>query len=206
MARTRHRSSSASQHKSKKQRQEEKRKACHDALVLVYEPSAPAGLSNAGVDLLSALLCKDRERRLGMRGAHEVMAHAWFQDEASFSWQRLREGEATPPLVPSPDVINAGSIADAGGADDHDDPAVGKVRFGPEDLPRFASWEWRDELLMQNEILAAIESRRSASGSLLASAMSSLVEVLRLCGGCCSWWPRLLDRRPQAVRAAPADC
>lgn len=192
--------------KSKKQRAEERRKASHDALVLLHEPRPPAGLGASGVELLGRLLSKSRDGRIGACGAHEVMAHPWFEDEPSFSWREMREGEAAPPLTPSADVINAGSIADAGGTDDHDDPNVGRVRFGPDDMARFASWEWRDELLMQQEILMAIEAdaSRAAERGFFSASCNALLDGLCGCGIC--WWWRLVpthELRP-AAPAAPA--
>ena len=78
------------------------------------------------------------------------MSHAFF---GNFPWSSLRDGEASPPLVPDADVINAGSIEDAGGANeaalDGGKPSAAHTKL-------FRDWAWRDEALMQREILDAL--------------------------------------------------
>ena len=153
---------------------EERKKADQDTLVCEYHPPPPSEcLSEEVLELLERLMCKEPRLRLGMGGAHEVMAHAFFGE---FPWTSLREGEYPPPLVPDADAINAGSVAEAGGADDE-----GGGKLSEEHRALFEGWAWRDERRMECEILDAIERDRRRLPSVWA----------RICGGvCCVCSPR----------------
>ena len=54
------------------------------------------------------------------------------------------------------------------------------MRLRPEHAAQFSSWEWRDEVLMQRELLRAIEadaSKRKGKGC--------VVSLFDACGGAC---------------------
>ena len=59
-------------------------------------------------------------------------------------------------------------------------PRLAQVRLRPEHAAQFSSWEWRDEVLMQRELLRAIEadaSKRKGKGC--------VVSLFDACGGAC---------------------
>ena len=61
-------------------------------------------------------------------------------------------GRRAAPLVPSLDAVNAGTIDEVG---DMERP---KLKLDQAHFRAFAGWEFRDERLMQLELIDAIES------------------------------------------------
>jgi hypothetical protein len=59
----------------------------------------PEHLSANSISLLSLLLTKDQESRLGVgpRDAEEIKEHAFFKD---INWDKLFNREIRPPFVP----------------------------------------------------------------------------------------------------------
>ena len=49
-------------------------------------PKLPPNLSSQGISLLSGLMCKNQDKRLGVNGATEVKSHPWFQ---GIEWKYL---------------------------------------------------------------------------------------------------------------------
>ena len=83
-------------------------------------------------------------------GAAEVLAHPFIAAHVDVDAVRARTAEA--PLVPSLDAVNAGTIAEVG---DMEKP---KLKLDQAHFRAFAGWEFRDERLMQLELIDAIES------------------------------------------------
>ena len=145
--------------------QQQQRHDLHDKLVLTHHPSPPEQLGDEGRSFLTSLLDKERATRLGTRDASEVSGHTFF---AGFDWRALRAGSLPPPLVPSTDTINAGSVAASGGGFDEDalDGEHKGVSLTEAHRALFAGWEWRDETRMQLELLSAFE-REGMTGARL---------------------------------------
>lgn len=75
--------------------------------IINHETDYPSTLSDDSVDLISKLLEKDPEERLGSSelDAQDVMNHKWFE---CIDWEALAKKELTPPYKPDPaeDGIN----------------------------------------------------------------------------------------------------
>lgn len=69
--------------------------------IINHETDYPSNLSEDAVDLISMLLEKDPEDRLGSceKDAEEVMQHKWFE---LIDWDTLYKKELTPPYKPDP--------------------------------------------------------------------------------------------------------
>ncbi|KAK2754541.1 hypothetical protein FQN54_006942 [Arachnomyces sp. PD_36] len=65
--------------------------------ILDEAPKFPEKLSSTAQDILTKLLDKSPEKRLGANGVSEIKAHAFFHDT---NWQELVQRKSTPPFKP----------------------------------------------------------------------------------------------------------
>jgi len=65
--------------------------------IVEIEPMIPSHLSNNVKDLLSKLLAKDPNKRLGFNGAEEIKKHPFFN---TLKWDDVLALKKTPPFVP----------------------------------------------------------------------------------------------------------
>eukprot|EP00908_Phaeocystis_cordata_P008149 Transcript_18817.p1 GENE.Transcript_18817~~Transcript_18817.p1 ORF type:complete len:641 (-),score=239.75 Transcript_18817:135-2057(-) len=141
------------------------RKALHDRVVLDHTPSPPPAASEPLAHFLAALLTKDKRHRLGTAGgAHQVMAHAFFEE---MDWVALRAGLLPPPIVPSTDAVHAGSIAEVGEVEQP------QLELDDAHFERFSSWDYRNPELMQREIVTAVRSDLSEQAAREAGSGAS---------------------------------
>ena len=67
--------------------------------ILTDEPPYPEHLPGDAVDLITKLLAREPEHRLGyQKGAEEIMNHDFF---VSIDWNALYKKEVTPPFRPT---------------------------------------------------------------------------------------------------------
>ena len=60
--------------------------------------------------------------------------------------------------VPSDAVINAGSVADAGGLEDETTTSSKPPKLSRQHTALFADWAWADEARLQQELVTAIQA------------------------------------------------
>ena len=131
---------------------EEQLHEMQDELTLKLDPPPPPGISESGRALLDALLNKEQAARLGTRGgAAEILAHPFIAAHVDVDGVRARTSAA--PLVPALDAVNAATIDEVGEME-----RATKVKLDAAHFRQFAGWEFRDERLMQAELIEAIEN------------------------------------------------
>lgn len=83
-----------------------------DKAVREFEPPySPEMFGETAIDLIKKLLEKDGKKRLGAKGADEVMAHPFFED---INWQEYADDAIKPPCLPRKD-LNYASQTEIGG-------------------------------------------------------------------------------------------
>lgn len=82
--------------------------------------------------VMKGLLCRNWERRLGFRGADDVLAHDFFSD---FSTERLLSRELPAPVIPKPHKVNEA---------DCDTSLLRRVQSGKHELGNH-DYSWADK-------------------------------------------------------------
>ncbi|KAM7536212.1 hypothetical protein Aperf_G00000093366 [Anoplocephala perfoliata] len=90
-----------------------------DRLTMTMDLELPEGLSPEMYSLLTNLLARDVDRRLGCmgRGSLEVREHEFFK---GIDWQLVYNRKYPPPLIPPRGEVNAADAFDIGSFDEED--------------------------------------------------------------------------------------
>ena len=103
--------------------------------------------------IISALCTIDITKRLGCTsGVDELKAHPYF---AGFNWDQLEAGEMDAPIKPNVNDINAPSKGDIDAFKPPKD-----VTWEADDQAKFASWDYMDKEIWQQEAIARIKKRK----------------------------------------------
>jgi len=91
-----------------------------------------------------------------LKGLSGVKAHPYF---SGFNWAALESGELAPPVVPSPNDINA--------PDKNSIPpfvADPSVTWDADDQAKFATWDYMNTDIWGDEAIAMMEKRKLIGG------------------------------------------
>ena len=135
---------------------------CFDDDVIVARPGqAPESAVDRAraLDFCRCLLDKDPTCRLGREsdGASAVMAHAWFSEDATFSWARVRDETMAPPYIPESGV----NAIDQSGIGEFKDAS--HVALTEEDDACFEQWTFLNLRTFDAAALQAQEHERIAA-------------------------------------------
>jgi len=123
-------------------------KECMDQAILEMEPDfSDSRFDEHSIDFCRKLLEKNPDRRLGAKGADEIMAHPWFD---VVDWDHLKSGQQEPPLKPKKD-INAASQSEIGQFSE--DKRYKKVELSQEDHDVYRSWQYTSAVSFQSEVV-----------------------------------------------------
>ncbi|CAM9134526.1 unnamed protein product [Choristocarpus tenellus] len=117
-----------------------------DKATLEMDPEYPREhFDEVAADFCAGLLVKDPKKRLGQKGADEILAHAWFKD---LDLDALTLDQLDSPFLPNKDINAApqraiGSFADAGS----------KVHLSREDHALYEGWDYTSEEDFQQEVV-----------------------------------------------------
>jgi beta-adrenergic-receptor kinase len=118
-----------------------------DRAVKELEPFyAPEMFSEDAVDLISRLLNKDGKKRLGAKGAAEVMEHPFFED---INWEEYADDSIKPPCLPRKD-LNYATQSEIGGFAPEDQ---GPSELSAADQEVFSRWGYTRPAAFLEEVV-----------------------------------------------------